>query len=185
MRKSRQEATETRKRIVNVAAHEFNKSGIDRTGVADVMTAAGLTTGGFYKHFSSKDQLIAEALAGALQNSLNSVESKRGGDLGAIAAGYLSRKHRDSLESSCPLPSVGSELRVAENGTRRAISEGIERFISIIEACFPDLPPREAKPKARAILSAMVGALMLSRIVTDPKLSDRLLSDTKDFVTHI
>src|ERR1700746_252931 len=74
MRKSKQEAAETRRRIVSVAAREFNKSGIDRTGVADVMMAAGLTTGGFYKHFSSKDQLVAEALGGALQASLDSVE---------------------------------------------------------------------------------------------------------------
>ena len=185
MRKSKQEAAETRRRIVTVAAREFNKSGIDRTGVADVMTAAGLTTGGFYKHFSSKDQLVAEALGGALENSLDSVESKRGGDLGAIAAGYLSEKHRDSLESSCPLPSVGSELRLAENDARQAITKGIDRFVSIIQACFPDLPAKEAKPKARAILSAMVGAMVLSRIVTDPKLSDQLLRDTKDFVTQI
>ena len=185
MPKSKQEAAETRRRIVDVAAREFNKSGIDRTGVADVMTAAGLTTGGFYKHFSSKDQLIAEALGGALQKSLDSVESKRGGDLEAIVAGYLSTKHRDSLESSCPLPSVGSELRLAENDARQAISQGIERFVSMIAACFPDLPPKEAKPKARAILSAMVGAMVLSRIVTDSKLSDRLLSDTKDFLTRI
>jgi TetR/AcrR family transcriptional regulator, transcriptional repressor for nem operon len=185
MRKSKQEAAETRRRIVSVAAREFNKSGIDRTGVADVMTAAGLTVGGFYKHFSSKDQLVAEALGGALQKSLDSVETKRGGDLEAIAAGYLSRQHRDSLESSCPLPSVGSELRLAENDARQAISKGVERFISIIQACFPDLPPKEAKPKAHAILSAMVGAMVLSRIVTEPKLSDRLLRDTKEFVTQV
>lgn len=185
MRKSKQQAAETRKRIVTVAAREFNKSGIDRTGVVDVMTAAGLTIGGFYKHFSSKDQLIAEALGGALQKSLDSVETKRGGDLEAIAAGYLSKLHRDSLESSCPLPSIGSELRLAEDDAREAISVGIERFISIIQACFPDLPPKEAQSKARAILSAMVGAMVLSRIVIDPKLSDRLLRDTKNFITHI
>ena len=98
---------------------------------------------------------------------------------------FLSTKHRDSLESSCPLPSVGSELRLAENDARQAISQGIERFVSMIAACLPDVPPKEAKPKARAILSAMVGAMVLSRIVTDSKLSDRLLSDTKDFLTHI
>src|ERR1700746_1534051 len=112
MRKSKQEAAETRRRIVSVAAPEVKKSGIDRTGVADVMTAAGLTVGGFYKHFSSKDQLVAEALGGALQKSLDSVETKRGGDLEAIAAAYLSEKHRDRLESSCPLPAVASELRL-------------------------------------------------------------------------
>ena len=185
MRKSKQEAAETRRRIVTFAAREFNKGGINSTGIADVMTAAGLTTGGFYKHFSSKDQLVAEALGAALQKSVDSVEAKRGGDLNAIAAGYLSKRHRDSLESSCPLPSVGSELRLAENDARQAISKGIERFISIIQACFPDLPPKEAKAKAHAIVSAMVGAMVLSRIATDGKLSNRLLRDTKDFLTQI
>ncbi len=84
MRKSKQEVAETRRRIVTFAAREFNKSGINRTGIAHVMTAAGLTTGGFYKHCSSKDQLVAEALGAALQKSVDSVEAKRGGDLNRL-----------------------------------------------------------------------------------------------------
>src|ERR1700741_1790331 len=110
MRKSKQEAADTRRRIVTVAAPEFKKNGIDRTGVAGVMTAAGLTTGGFYKHFSSKDQLIAEALGGALQSSLDSVESKRGRDLEEIAAGSLPRKHRTTRGSAGPRRPVGGGM---------------------------------------------------------------------------
>jgi len=183
MRKSRQEAAETRERIVTVAAREFNEGGIESTGLADIMTAAGLTHGGFYKHFSSKDRLVAEAVERALEKSLLSMEGPKGGrSLEGIAADYLSKDHRDDFDSACPLSSLGTELRFADNGTRQVASEGIERFISVIEARFPGLPPKEAKAKAHAIVSAMVGAMMLSRIVTDPKLSDRLLRDTKDFV---
>ncbi len=183
MRKSRQEAAETRQRIVAIAAREFNRGGIEGTGLSEIMTAAGLTHGGFYKHFSSKNQLLTEALGQALEKSLASMEGQRGTrSLDGIAADYLSKDHRDDFDSSCPLASVGTELRFAESDTRQMTSKGIERFISIVAQRFPDLSPREANAKAHAIVSAMVGAMMLSRIVTDKKLSDRLLRDTREFV---
>jgi TetR/AcrR family transcriptional regulator, transcriptional repressor for nem operon len=183
MRKSRQEAAETRERIVAVAAREFNRGGIEGTGLSDIMTAAGLTHGGFYKHFSSKDQLLTEAVSQALERSQASMEGPRGArSLDGIAAAYLSKDHRDNFDSSCPVASVGTELRFAESDTRQVASKGIERFISIVAQRFPDLPPREANAKAHAIVSAMVGAMMLSRIVTDTKLSDRLLRDTREFI---
>ncbi len=184
MRKSRQEAAETRQRIVAVAAREFNRGGIEGTGLSDIMKAAGLTHGGFYKHFSSKDQLLTEAIGQALEKSQASMEGTRvTRSLDEIAADYLSKEHRDGFDSSCPLSSLGTELRFAENDTRQVASKGIERFISIVAQSLPDLPPREANAKAHAIVSAMVGAMMLSRIVTDTKLSDRLLRDTREFVT--
>ncbi len=185
MRKSRQEAADTRERIVNVAAREFNEGGIEGTGLADIMTAAGLTHGGFYKHFSSKDQLVAEAVEQALDRSLLSLEGFRGGrSLESIATEYLSKQHRDEFEEACPLASLGSELRFAEEETRDVASRGIERFISVIAARFPKLPPREAKTKARGVVAAMVGGMMLSRIVTDSKLSDRFLRDTKNLIVQ-
>jgi TetR/AcrR family transcriptional repressor of nem operon len=184
MRKSRQEAAETRDRIVAVAAREFNKGGIEGTSLSDIMRAAGLTHGGFYKHFSSKDQLLTEAVGQALERSQASMEGPRGArSLDGIAADYLSKDHRDDFASSCPMASLGTELRFAESNTRQVASKGIERFISIVAQSFPDLPPREANAKAHAIVSAMVGAMMLSRIVTDTRLSDRLLRDTREFVT--
>jgi TetR/AcrR family transcriptional repressor of nem operon len=77
MRKSRQEAAETRERIVKVAAREFNESGIQSTGLTEIMAAAGLTHGGFYKHFSSKDQLVAEAIDAALERIADSMQSPK------------------------------------------------------------------------------------------------------------
>lgn len=183
MRKSKQEAAETRRRIVANAAREFNRTGIERTGLSEIMTAAGLTHGGFYKHFSSKNQLLAEAVGQGMEKLLTSLDGPRGTrSLDGIAAAYLSKDHRDHFDASCPLAAVGTELRFAEGDTRQVTSEGIERFISIVAQRFPDLPPREANAKAHAIVSAVVGAMMLSRIITDTKLSDRLLRDTREFV---
>jgi TetR/AcrR family transcriptional regulator, transcriptional repressor for nem operon len=183
MRKSRQEAAETRRRIVANAAREFNSGGIERTGLSKIMTATGLTHGGFYKHFSSKNQLLTEAVGQAIEKLLTSLEGSRSTvSLDKIAAAYLSKQHRDDFNSSCPLAAVGTELRLAESDTRQVTSKGIERFISIVAQRFPDLSPKEANAKAHAIVSAMVGAMMLSRIVADKKLSDRLLCDTREFV---
>jgi TetR/AcrR family transcriptional repressor of nem operon len=183
MRRSRKEAAETRQRIVAIAAREFNRGGIEGTGLSEIMRAAGLTHGGFYKHFSSKNQLLTEAVGQAMEKLLGAMEGPRGTrSLDGIAADYLSKDHRDDFDSSCPLASVGTELRLAESDTRQVTSKGIERFISIVAQRFPGLPPREANAKAHAIVSAMVGAMMLSRIVTDTRLSDRLLRDTREFV---
>src|SRR5262249_50697110 len=93
MRKSREEAAETRKRIVRAAACKFREKGIDATGLADVMKAAGLTHGGFYKHFASKDQLVAEATTAALDTLLEGMAAHP--TTGAVVAEYLSTRHRD------------------------------------------------------------------------------------------
>src|SRR5258707_8674779 len=107
MRKSREEAAQTRKRIVTAASEEFRKNGIVATGLNDLMRAAGLTHGGFYKHFASKDQLVAEACAEALKTILEmlaAAASEKG------AAAYLSTGHRDNPATGCPLSATGSEL---------------------------------------------------------------------------
>jgi TetR/AcrR family transcriptional regulator, transcriptional repressor for nem operon len=183
MRKSRQEAAETRERIVKAAAREFNESGIQSTGLTEIMAAAGLTHGGFYKHFSSKDQLVAEAVEAALERIADSMQSpKANRSLEETVGEYLSKKHRDNSEEACPLASLGSELRHSGQDTRRLASKGVEQIITIIASHLSELPPKEAKARAHAIVAAMVGGMMLSRIVTDPKLSDSLLRDTKAFV---
>ena len=184
MRKSRQETAETRERIVHTAAHEFGQHGIAETGLADVMSAAGLTHGGFYKHFDSKDQLVAEAIEKSLDSMWLTMEKVKGGDaaLATIVKEYVSRTHRDNTQEVCPLAALGSELQRAEERTRDAASRGILRLIALLEKRLSDLPPKEAKSRAHAIVAAMVGSVFLSRIVTSPKLSDSLLRDTRDFI---
>ena len=183
MRKSREEAAETRARIIRKASKEFNQHGIAGTGLADVMKSAGLTHGGFYKHFQSKDELVAEALEEALDKSFRGMEQVA--DEGAIAEvinEYLSPVHRDDFDNACPLPALGTELWRAGGKTRQKASEGVLKFISLVEKHLNGLPAKDSKSRAHAIVAALVGSMMLSRIVTDPKLSDRLLRDTRDFV---
>src|SRR5262245_55975207 len=115
MRKSRAEAAETRRRIVRAAARRFREQGIAATGLADLMEAAGLTHGGFYKHFSSKDQLVAEATAEALGTLLEEMAALP--TVGAAVAAYLSPRHRDNPASGCPLAALGGELARSDKKT--------------------------------------------------------------------
>src|ERR1700676_2876312 len=115
MRKSKRETEETRKRIVEMAADEFRQHGIATSGIADLMAAVGLTHGGFYRHFESKEQLVAEATAAALDTLLDTLASAASGKKGrnglkAVSAAYVCTEHRDNSRDSCPLAALGSEL---------------------------------------------------------------------------
>ena len=183
MRKSKEEAAETRARIIRKASKEFNQHGIAGTGLADVMKSAGLTHGGFYKHFQSKDALVAEALERGLQKSFQAMEHLADeGTIAEIINEYLSPVHRDESDNACPLPALGTELWRAGGKARQKASLGVARFVSLVEKHLKDLPAEKRKSRAHAIVAAMVGGMMLSRIVTDPKLSERLLRDTRDFM---
>ena len=132
MRRSREEAAETRKRIVKAAAGEFRANGIVATGLADLMKAAGLTHGGFYKHFESKDQLVAEATADAVQELIGRMEAQP--TIKAAVAAYLSAEHRDHPASGCPLSAIGSELARTDARTRDAVTAGFERLVDLLAA---------------------------------------------------
>jgi TetR/AcrR family transcriptional repressor of nem operon len=174
MRKSRQEAAETRRRIVNAAAHEFRENGIVATGLADVMKAAGLTHGGFYKHFTSKDQLVAEATTTALNTLLEEMAAHP--TVKAGVASYLSTEHRDNPGSGCPLAALGGELFRSGNDVRAAATEGFLRLMAIL-ARKSDTP--DARRRALVTAATMIGALTMSRIVTDPELSTEILRETQ------
>src|SRR3954462_14468956 len=127
MRKSREEAAETRKRIVRAAASEFREKGIVATGLADLMKAAGLTHGGFYKHFESKDQLIAEACAEAgrgLSEKFAAHPAK-----GSAVSSSLSVRPRDNPAAGCPLAALGPELARCDEKTRAVATAGFERLV--------------------------------------------------------
>src|ERR1700758_3448027 len=132
MRKSREEAAETRKRIVRAAAGRFREQGIVATGLNDLMKAAGLTHGGFYKHFESKDQLAAEACADAVEASIAGMRMEAQPTINAAVAAYLSTRHRDDPASGCPLAAVGSELPRTDKKTRAAATEGFKRLVDIL-----------------------------------------------------
>jgi len=183
MRKSRKETAKTRERIVKKAAHAFMRDGIAESGLLNVMASAGLTQGGFYRHFASKDQLVSEAFEKSLDAVLCHLEEKGGDEaLAEILDGYLSQKHRDNYgEAACPLAALGTELSRADRKTRAAASAGLDRFIAAIETKLSS-SHKDAKARARAIAATMIGGVIISRITTDEKLSNSILRDTKAFV---
>lgn len=174
MRKSRAEAAESRKRIVKAAAREFRAKGIVATGLADLMKAAGMTHGGFYKHFESKDQLVAEALAEAVEEAIGGMEARPTND--AAVAGYLSAQHRDNPASGCPLSAIGSELARTDAETRMAATAGFERLVRLLVG---KSKAKDARRRAMVAASTMIGAVTMSRVVSDPELSAEILSEVE------
>lgn len=185
MRKSKQEAAQTRERIVTAAAEEFRQHGIVATGLSDLMSAAGLTHGGFYRHFESKDQLVTEASAAALTKMLDDLASAAAGKRGrtglkAVTAKYLSIEHRDHPREGCPLAALGSELARADAETRIAATAGFLRLVDIIASQLDRTQSAEAKKRAIVAAATMIGALIMSRIVTDEAISKTLLRNAEE-----
>ena len=174
MRKSREEAAETRKRIVKAAACEFREKGIVATGLADLMKAAGMTHGGFYKHFESKDQLIAEACAEATQEVMERLEAQP--TKSAAVAAYLSTRHRDDPASGCPLAAIGSELSRSDRKARAAATAGVVRLVDILAG---EAGTADARRRALVAAATMIGAVTASRLVTDPELSAEILREAE------
>ncbi len=181
MRKSREEAAQTRRHIVKTAAAEFRRNGVKATGLAELMAAAGLTPGGFYRHFDSKEQLVAEACAEAIESIVSEVEtwSLEKGGLETVLTHYLSEEHRDHPAEGCPFASIGSELARSDNQTRRIATDGFLKLIEILARRYVGLKPSTARVRAATALSAMIGALIMSRVVTDPELSATLLRQSR------
>jgi TetR/AcrR family transcriptional repressor of nem operon len=187
MKKSKKETAETRKRIIEVAAQEFRRNGIHATGVSEIMTAAGLTHGGFYRHFASKEQLVAEACAANMDILVESAElaAQAGAEsLTEHLRAYLLGKYADEGLAGCPLVTTGSELMRADIDTRRAASKGFQRLVDIIAMQDRDRDPRSARANAMYKLSAMIGAVTMSRIIDDQEFSDQILSEAEKLLTR-
>lgn len=171
---------ETHERIVAVAARAIRRSGYDGTGVADIMKEAGLTHGGFYAHFASREALLAEAAdrAGAEAVAASAgVVAAAPPDQGlqALLQAYLSNLHLQSVESGCPVAALGSEMPRQPAPVRRAATRRIKEMIDLIARQSPDWGQPGAHERALVTTATMVGTLMLARAVDDPKLSTALL----------
>jgi TetR/AcrR family transcriptional regulator, transcriptional repressor for nem operon len=184
MRKSRQEAAETRQRIVDAASRRFRESGIEGTALADLMAQAGLTHGGFYKHFASKDQVVLEALQLALSTMREAMEEKMAHTSGTRAvntavANYLSPEHRNDPGSGCFFVALASELARSSGEIRDTATAGMVELIDLIARQLTDLTPAAAKKKALVIVSTMIGALTVARLVNDEQLSAAVLREAR------
>ncbi len=183
MRKSKLEAAQTRRRIVSAAAAEFRRNGIVATGLADLMKAAGLTHGGFYKHFESKDQVVAEACAesiAAVTEKVANAASGKGNGLEFVVAAYLSTEHRDGPAEGCPIAALGSELARSDMASRAAATAGVLKLVGIVAAQYRRIPADEARRRALVAVSTMVGALTISRVVNDTELSAEILRAARE-----
>jgi TetR/AcrR family transcriptional regulator, transcriptional repressor for nem operon len=177
MKVSREQMAENRRRILDAASRLFRAKGFDAVSVAEVMKAAGLTHGGFYGHFSSKDDLVAETLAHVL-----TVDAGRGGDLRAFIAAYLSPRHRDDAADGCPTAGLAADIRHQTEAARAAMTEGFRSQIDRISKEFPGKSAAERRRAAIGSWAAMVGAVILARAIDDPTLSDEVLEQTRAWI---
>jgi TetR/AcrR family transcriptional repressor of nem operon len=183
VRYPKEQKAKTRVRILNAAARLFRESGYDGVGVDAIMNEAGLTAGGFYSHFSSKETLFAEAMATALDpgNTLRASKNSAlaaSDPLAALIRGYLSRTHRDTVAGGCPLPALTADVARKSDATRESYERDFLRYVNEIEALLTEssVPARE---RALAIVAQCVGGLMLSRAVKNEKLSDQILKSCR------
>ncbi|HEY7545318.1 MAG TPA: TetR/AcrR family transcriptional regulator [Blastocatellia bacterium] len=168
---------ETRKKILSAAARLFRQRGYDGVGVDSVMNEVGLTAGGFYAHFPSKEALFAEAMASSLggEKKLRAGKSRASisdDPLHNLIFSYLSRTHRDGVGEGCPLPALTTDVARASVSTREIYEQKLLSFIDGIEAV---LPEGATSDTALAVVAQCVGGLMISRAVKDEELSSRIL----------
>ncbi len=172
---NRKEITHTR--IVETAARAIRRSGYDGTGVADIMKEAGLTHGGFYAHFSSRDAMLAEAADRAGAETIATAEHifaevPLDQALQALMSAYLSNDHTANIETGCFFAALGSEMPRQAPEVRKASTRRIKEMINLIESRLSDQGQPSAREEALVMVSTMVGTLLLARAVDDPELCD-------------
>jgi TetR/AcrR family transcriptional repressor of nem operon len=193
MKVSREQVALNRERIVDTAARLFRQKGYDGIGVADLMKSAGLTHGGFYGHFASKEDLLAEATAHALARSVQRWESKAAAAgspaaaLADIADHYLSTNHRDHPENGCAVTALGPDVARLGPAVRSALTAGATGQIAVLEQCATTagIGATAARRQALATYAAMVGAVVLARAVNDQALSDEILAAVRQELVQL
>ena len=179
MKVSKKEAAASRERILDSASKLFREHGLDGIGVADLMKDAGLTHGGFYGHFSSKEELMAQAcdraLAGSVAKWGKLCASGDAKPLSAIARSYLSRRHLDDPGEGCVVAAIGADVSRHGPTVRHAITEGVRSLVETLAGVVPGKTRAAKRRKALAIYASMVGGVVLARAVDDRKLSEEVL----------
>ena len=166
-------------RIVEAASRAIRRSGYHGTGVADIMKAAGLTHGGFYAHFPSREAMLAEAADRAGCESVEQMSRIAASALPehalqSMIGAYLSKEHVESVETGCATAALASEMPRQAPEVRRAATRRIKEMIDLVSRQLPDWGKPGAHEHALATVATMVGALVLARAVDDPRLSDAL-----------
>ncbi len=187
MRYSKEHKLETHARIVKKASIKIREKGAHGIGVADLMKDAGLTHGGFYAHFASREALVIEAFAYAMDRSREhwrklveqTPPEKR---LGAIVDSYLTPAHRDDPGHGCAVPTLGAEIARESPKTRKAFAAKLEQMIDMLAAQIPELPAKAARKQAMASIATMMGTLVLARIAGYGEFSEEILAAGREAV---
>lgn len=189
MRVSRVQAEENRQTVINVASRLFREHGFDGIGLKDLMEAAGLTQGAFYKQFASKEDLAAQASTRALESTscrwTAAGVGNPGDPLGPVISFYLSAEHREEKTDGCPIVALGSDAARHGIAVKASFEAGIRMHLDVLERLISETQGGEFKSKAMAVLSLMVGALTLSRVVNDPGLAQAFLDTAAAQVRNI
>jgi len=186
MRVSRAQAEANRETVINVASRLFRQHGFDGIGLKDLMKGAGLTQGGFYKQFQSKDDLAAQASRRALESATrrwSAAAARHPDPLMAVVDFYLSSDHRGEIADGCPLVALGADAARQSDEVKKPFEDGIKAHLQVLR----EMLPAGARPEqeAMALLSLMVGAVTLSRVVADKKLSDGFLESARAHVSEM
>jgi TetR/AcrR family transcriptional repressor of nem operon len=187
MRYSREHKLETHARIVKKASVRLREKGAHGIGVADLMKDAGLTHGGFYAHFDSREALVIEAFADAMDRSTErwrklaeaTPPQKR---LATIVESYLTTVHRDDPGHGCAVPTLGADIARESPRTRKAFAAKLEQMIDMLAAQIPDITRKAARKRAMAAIATMMGTLVLARVAGIGEFSDEILGAGRDAV---
>ena len=187
MRYSKEHKRETHARIVRKASVRLREKGAHGIGVADLMKEAGLTHGGFYAHFDSREALLIEAFAFAMDRSMEywrktTAETSPEKRLAMIVDSYLTASHRDDPGRGCAVPTLGAEIARESPKARKAFAAKLEQMIDMIAEQLIDLPPKAARKQAAVTLATMMGTLVLSRIAGNGEFSDDILAAGREAV---
>ena len=185
MRVSKEKAHENRERVIGVAGQLLREKGIDGIGIADLMQAAGLTHGGFYRQFKSKDDLVAQAVTRAFDDTrialMDHIARTPGEPLRALVEYYVSSAHVDGVGQGCSLPALGSDAsRTTDSALSAVFGNAVEAYLDAIASLAPGVDPNTARQHALAILAEMVGAIVIARAVAPGPLRDELVRTVRD-----
>ena len=189
MRVTRAEAEKNRERIIETAARLFRERGFDCIRVAKLMKVVGLTHGGFYGHFSSKEDLMAQACEHALKRSLDAFHhaAEHGGEnaLSTVASAYLSATHRDQPADGCMLAALGAEAARLDSPVRSIFTHGVRSVVDALVQLLPGVSLPKKRERALTIYASMVGAMVLARAVDDADLSEEVLKSVLASIMHL
>jgi TetR/AcrR family transcriptional repressor of nem operon len=187
MRYSREHKLETHARIVKRASVRLREKGAHGIGVADLMKDAGLTHGGFYAHFDSREALVIEAFAHAMDRSTEhwrklAERTPPEQRMAAIVDSYLTPVHRDDPGHGCAIPALSAEIARESPKTRKAFAAKLEQMIDALAVQIPDLPRKAARKQAMAAIATMMGTLVMARVAGNGEFSDEILNSGREAV---